>query len=446
MSQEFSVPEIAKREEKFFNGKLADFSRIEVQHYFAELQGLVETMEADVQKLRGTSREQVLKTVFSRVYDFVIAHNDVTNSTDCNIFGSDKDTYDDVFEVCFFMSLCMFLYDTKRVKGMSLREFIYKHSPQKYNVKESPNYFDFNNRPREFCEGNSDRPENSSNLILSEDTALRQYRKRLLNKRTVYQHSSEWSAIRKVSEHEWELYFALDEANVEIKETAKRIRNLYNDVYRAFDSKMDGEYLKRLDMGKDKFYSKVKKIQYSSFLDLGKFFLSHIITDKTCYGMNLYRFEKQLGLYAVTGEVRRLLNCKTTKEENDVLMKSVILKDIPFPKLCKYFGNSEDIMQIDIYVRIFCSFMDDLVRSSRLVIDKFVEEGTFGEDWENLFLDITNKSAESVLYDPKVIDYSMELRSQEMFQKDISAPVEAQIVHMTKLWKYISTHRIQKLI
>ena len=49
-------------------------------------------------------------------------------------------------------------------------------------------------------------------------------------------------------------------------------------------------------------------------------------------------------------------------------------------------------------------------------------------------------------YDPKVIDYSMEPRSQEMFQKDISAPVEAQIVHMTKLWKYISTHRIQKLI
>ena len=93
-------------------------------------------------------------------------------------------------------------------------------------------------------------------------------------------------------------------------------------------------------------------------------------------------------------------------------------------------------MQIEIYVRIFCSFMDDLVRSSRLVIDKFVEEGTFGEDWENLFLDITNELAESVLYDPKMIDYSVEPASQEVFMKDISAPVEAWIAHMTELWRY----------
>ena len=67
------------------------------------------------------------------------------------------------------------------------------------------------------------------------------------------------------------------------------------------------------------------------------------------------------------------------------------MKDIPFPKLYEYFGNLENIRQSEIYVRIFWSFMDNLVRSSRLVIDRFMEEGAFGEDWEKFFLDITNK-------------------------------------------------------
>lgn len=128
-------------------------------------------------------------------------------------------------------------------------------------------------------------------------------------------------------------------------------------------------------------------------MNLGKFCLDHICNDKTCYGINLYRFEKELRLYAVTGEVRQLLNCKTIDEEQDILTKSFVLKDIPFPKLYEYFGNLENIRQSEIYVRIFWSFMDNLIRSSRLGIDRFVEEGAFGEDWENLFPNLAAHTA-----------------------------------------------------
>lgn len=435
MSHELPMPEIARREGNFFNGVMS--SAIDGKMYYVELQWLAEDIKNVLTKLQGVGcEENILRLIFSRVYDFVIAHNDMTNDTSYDIFDDGKDVYDDAFEACFFISLCEFLYDTRRIRGMSLRKLIYENSPREYNVKGSPNYFDIDNKPREFCESNSDRHENSSNLILGDETALRQYRKRLLDKRPVYQHSSEWSAIRKVSEHEWELYFILESADPEIRDTFKRLRVLYSALNKALNSPLDDGYINRLEVAFNKFSSKLKKIQYVRFLNLGKFCLNHICKDTTCYGINLYRFEKELRLYAVTGEVRRLLNCKTIDEEQDILTKSIVLKDIPFPKLYEYFGNLENIRQSEIYVRVFWCFMDDLVRSSRLIIDKFVEEGTFGEDWENLFLDITNKLAMSVLYDPKAIDYSVEPGSQEMFEKDISAPTEAWIAHMTGLWRY----------
>lgn len=41
-----------------------------------------------------------------------------------------------------------------------------------------------------------------------------------------------------------------------------------------------------------------------------------------------------------------------------------------------------------------------------------------------------------MFYDPKLIDCSVEPKSQEMFMKDVSAPVEARIAYMTELWPY----------
>lgn len=172
--------------------------------------------------------------IFSRVYDFVISFQAhlffCRNDLDYSLFDKDMVVYEDAFNVCYFMSLCQFLYESRRIKGESLRKFIYDHSARKYNEKGSPYYFNYSEKNREFIESNSDKPANSSNSILKDEAKLRQYRKRLLETRPVYHDSSEWSAIRKVSEHEWKLYFALVNTDAALKDTEKRIRNLYNEL------------------------------------------------------------------------------------------------------------------------------------------------------------------------------------------------------------------------
>lgn len=424
------VPEIAKRGKNFFNGEFADFSNIEVVSYFNELQGLVEIIETDLQKLRGIDGKQALKMVFSRVYNFVIsfhAQSHGSSGLEYRLFDKNHDIYNEVFEACFFMSLCMFLYETKRTKGKSLRKFIYEHSPQKYNMKGSSEYFDYEERPREFLESSSDKPKKSSSLILDDEDTLRQYRKRLLDNRPVYHHSSEGSAIRRVSEHEWTLYFLLKEADDEIRDTEKRIRNLYKGLNRAFGSKMDEGYIGRLDKAASKFCSKLEKIQYDRFLNLGNYCLAHINKDTTCYGINLYRFEKELRLYRITNDVNRLIECKSEAERERIVEQSIRMDKIVFPKLYEHFCNLPDIDLAQAYANTFWMFMDEVVQSSRLIIDKFVEDGIFGEDWEQLFLETTNELAKAVLYNPSAINYSLTPESQQEFQIYLLEPVDYRI-------------------
>lgn len=321
----------------------------------------------------------------------------------------------------------MFLYDTKRIKGKSLRKFIYEHSPQKYNIRGSSEYFDYEERPREFLESSSDKPEVSSDLILGEEARLRQYRKRLLEKRPVYHGSVEWSAMRKVSEHEWTLYFLLEKADDEIRDTEKRIRNLYKDLNRAFGSKMDEGYIGRLDKAAGKFCSKLEKIQYDRFLNLGNYCLAHINKDATCYGINLYRFEKELRLYRITNDVNRLIECKSEAERERIVEQSIRMDKIVFPKLYEHFCNLPDIDLAQAYANTFWMFMDEVVQSSRLIIDKFVEDGIFGEDWEQLFLETTNELAKAVLYNPSAINYSLTPELQQEFQIYLLEPVDYRI-------------------
>ncbi len=172
--------------------------------------------------------------------------------------------YNDVFEACLFVSLCMFLYETKRIKGISLRRLIYQYSPMDYKTVGSPNYFDYR-RSKHFCESSSDKPEQTDISISSDEMALRQYRKRFLSGRPVYIHDTEWSAIRKVSEHEWELYFVLDKADPEIRDTFKRIRVLYSALNKALNSPLDDGYINRLEVAFSKFSSRLKRYSMHVF-------------------------------------------------------------------------------------------------------------------------------------------------------------------------------------
>ena len=416
------MPEIAGREKNFFNGKPS--STIGGKLYYIDLQLLADNIIADdlIRMNEETySKAEILRTVFAYVYDFVIDRNE-----EYRILANNED----VFAACFFMSLCMFLYDTKRIKGISLREFLYRHSLMGYNIRESPNYFDFS-RPREFRNSNSDKPDVSSDLILNEETKLRQYRKRLLDKRPVYHDSSEWSAIRKVLEHEWTLYPLWEGADAELRDIEKRIRNLYSDVNKALACKMDEKYISNLDIAAGKFCSKIKKLQYKRYLELIKYFLEHINKDKTCYGINLYRLEKELKPYRITSDVNELVNCNEIEAER-IVQQAMVMENIVFPKLYKCFGNQPNINCTKSHVERFCSFMDEVVQSSRLIIDKFVEAGTFGEDWEQLFLETTNELAETVLYDPSEINYSIVPETQREFQIYLLEPVDYLIqIHKT---------------
>lgn len=139
---------------------------------------------------------------------------------------------------------------------------------------------------------------------------MRQFRHRLFKSRPVDNRRPEWSAIPKSSEHEWQLYFdyvdADGKADPQLRDTLKRIKNLYNGVNTAIHSSKDAGYKKRLEDACDAFQKKLRKIKYKNYLDLCKALLEHIEKDRgdagknlldfgsTYYGINLYRFEKEL--------------------------------------------------------------------------------------------------------------------------------------------------------
>ncbi len=101
---------------------------------YVDLQMLFENIEAESFQSHDLSKEYLLKTVFSKVYHLIIARNGAYA-----IFDEETRIYDDVFNACFFTSLCMFMHDTKRIKGLSLSEFIYHNSPTNYQGDDSTN-------------------------------------------------------------------------------------------------------------------------------------------------------------------------------------------------------------------------------------------------------------------------------------------------------------------
>jgi hypothetical protein len=383
--------------------------------FFENLQAILESIILDLSKMRGLGEEQILKIIFSRVYNFVVMSNNTFS-----VFNDNSRLYENVFEACFFTTLCIFIHETKRIKGVSLREFLYKHSPIGYNVKNSQYYFDFNKRDRYHY------TSSGYYKLKDEEVTFRKMRNRLLSTRTVYYKQSEWSAMQRSSEHEWAFHYALKNLNDDLVDIYKRIGNLHNDIHeaiRVFKANPEDEtHYNRFQCAYKKFLLKLKKINYEKSLKLKKEILSHILEDKSYYGMNIYRFEKKLRLYNIIDEIKSLVECKNEEEEKNIVVKSVILNDIHFPKLYQNFAAFDDPRHTDHYAIIFNSFRNVVVGTSRLVIDYFVESGYLGK-WEDIFLDTINKMTESVFYNPEEIDYTVMLGSQEKYIKIISAHV-----------------------
>lgn len=391
--------------------------------FYMALYDLKNDIIVSLDKKSGLNGTQVLTTVFSEIFNFIIRQH-----FESIIFLQDAHLKNDAYEACLFTTLCMFLHDTRRIKGISLREFLYKHSQNKYSEQDSKNYFDIKKTDVHY--GYNKIISEGNDRIKDEETTLRQARHRLLKTRPVYDKNPEWSGIRKDSESEWMLYFGLDKMSDDIQDTFKRIGNLYNDINKELKSLQDDDYEKRLKNAYHKFISKLKKLKYTNYLTLQKEILSHICDNREYYGINIYRFEKEFRLYTITNDVKDLLNCRDVVEEGIILSNSVILSGIYYPKLYKDFSTLSPCSIISDPARcskIFLDFRDYVVGSSRLIIDEIIEKGYWGKDWENLFLKTVNEMVEEVFYNPKQIDYSVTPKSQEMFVKVISAPVYVEV-------------------
>lgn len=217
MSETHPVPDFLKRSRNFFYTRNEDpeaLSASELNYYsifqkqLDEIRALKKEMKSEHAKI-----DTLLKTVFGNVYSLLTYSNGIPqfdpNATNSSLAS-------DSYQACYFMSLCMFLFETRRLKGKSLRRFIYDNSPQKYHIKGTTNYFDFKNIKREA----------SGQMNLSDETKLRQYQNRLFSLRPVHHPNSEWSAMRKASEHEWTLYYIVDNADKDIQRTFWLIRTL----------------------------------------------------------------------------------------------------------------------------------------------------------------------------------------------------------------------------
>ena len=377
----------------------------ENQTYFLNLEILkdqiIKFSDSIVVKNLSNAEEKV-ERIFSKIYRSL-----KISQLEYQLFCENSPPGTSVYQACLFAALSSFLHMSKRIKGKSLRDFVRANHPV-------------------ISGGLKSQDCSILNFLDTETQRLRQSRYRLLMIGDVYYKKSEWNAITKDEEHEWTFYYALDDAEKVVKDTFKRIKNLYKDITTALESDKDNEYSSRVEKAYGKFLSKLKKVEYKNYLKLQEEILSHISKDKDYSGLNLYRFEKRLKPYIITNEVKRLLKCKTAEEEVDCLVKSVLLKDVCYPKVYKDFLSLPP-HQMELCASEFREFLSQIVGSTCLIMDFLVENRIFGDNWEDVFRNMTNKMAENVLYNPSEIDFATRGNSQEKYLRLLNAPVSISI-------------------
>ncbi len=374
-------------------------------------------------KENSLSREQILEYVFSKIYTFI-----TMRFFEFAYFLKEAPLYDNVYDSCLFTSLCMYLHNTKRIDGISLSEFTYENSPYQFNVEGTDNY----------C-----TPDDYPNLLTSDSTSLRQKRYRLLSSRPVYTRRPQWSAMSEDSIYEWNLYYILesnssldkvnewrinhnltaDEFDI-IKETHKRIGNLNNALTKALGSEKNNNYRINLKKAYKRYISKLRKLKYENYLKLQKVLLSYHCEEKKFYGIRIYRLEKEYKPYNIIYEVNQLLKCETDGDKDAVLTKSIILKDIFFPKLYRKLFDLHAYPDIESCAKNFQSLNHSIVISSCLIFDELIEKGYLGDDWKDFLDNILYELTEKVFYNPAEIDYTTLPESQDAFIKILSAPVQ----------------------
>lgn len=307
------------------------------------------------------------------------------------------------YEAYEFAVCSSFLHTSKRVKGMSIDQFIQRNGPRRYYQQPG--------------------------LRQSDAEMLRKARERRLRQGPVYvKKNTQWNAITKDNEHEWKFYFALKEADEVVRDTEKRMGNLYKGIKAAIYSERDDQYESRVEGAYKKFLSKLAKLQYENYLKLCKEAISHICEDKTYYGMNIYRLEKRLQPYKIIKEVKKLAECRSSEEETDLLLRMVYLDEICFPKIYEALLHNP-VNLVEKYAGEFLHIWQEETFKSGLILDELVEKGFWGEDWETLLRNKVNGMAEEVFYDPQKVDFFIadQAQAQEKFARILHAGVFIEI-------------------
>lgn len=383
---------IAKRTNNFYiNYDSSDENLQQNKTEFVELNKVLDHITTYLLKYSEEENSQKLKYAFSDIYDFVIDNNPSFSNLNSLLIYKNTALDSKIFDAFFFTALCEFINSNKKIKGKPLNRFL---------------------------KDNSENPE-----ISIEEENLRQTRYRTLNSKEVYVERVRGEAISKDSEHEWSLYLELEKPeNADLYDTYKRFKNLYKDILNKislYNENHDSEEIKKAYM---KFFSKLKKIKYANFLDFNKFALAHICKDKTYYGINIYRLEKEMNLFKITYEVNRLSACKNDEERKSILFNAVILNKIYYPKIYENFisllseQDSENQLLSNVnLIQEFNNALVDVVFYFLLVVDYLIDYEFLDEKWEYSFLNTINEMAEKVFYNPDEINYDILPDSQENF-------------------------------
>jgi len=405
MESTFSENELIGRA-KNFRWNIEEFEKSvhENESYFLSLEILRdEIIRFSISEpVKDLSKPELLHRIFYQIYRLF-----KISGFDLRLFCKDSPLSERIYESCLFTTLCSFLHATKRIKGSSLKDFVLHNHPLDFDNIESPNY--------------------RTSLWDSESDKLRKARNRLFSKNnSVYIKNDQWAGMTKDAEHEWRFFYVLDNVNADetIRDTYKRIGNLYTGIDQALDSPKDSGYSDRIKEAYKKFLSKLKKIRYEDALNLFQRIYSHINEDKEFYGLNIYRFERRLTPYCIINDVKRLLACQNAEERTDYLMKTVALKDVIFPKI---YGNLVSLPfsfdQLKWLADEFSIFVENISISSCLIIDELVEKGVFGSDWEHLFCDMLNDMTEEVFYKPADLDFTITTEPQIEYEALLAVPV-----------------------
>lgn len=409
MSEGHPVPEILKRRSNFSYTKHNILDSLSDSDYqvWAVFQEQLDEVRAEAQEMKkkGKSGSAILRAAFGNVYElWTMLHS-------YQMFlqqGDDDPFYFDCFYACYFTCLCEFLFETTRLKGKSLRRQIYDNDDSmKYNVEGSPNYYNHENTTRDA----------SPPTILSQDAAARQRRSRKFKNAKAHHSRKGVHPLRYVCVHEWKLDFVL-EKDKEIRATFNDLRLLNGNLESKLKDPVDPEKLKE---AYKRYLNKLKKIKCENLTVLYDLFFKHLDEDRTFYGINLYRFEKELRFYLTIDEIQRFLKCKTKKEQNRFLVDMSAVEDIWFPKVNKQFWKIP-LAQRKTYATLYMILMEDTVNTSLLFFDQLIDDGIFGDDWENLFTETINSLAPSVFYDPKTLKWPQTPDLQDVFMKVISTP------------------------